>query len=139
MGDCTDRRDPDGVQRNVLQPDVTLWLDATAARDDLLVRTTAAFDGPRKHNPSRGFVVAGRRQRDWGSSTTGPFRADYRIAYLAADYSQVVVAREKRDYVLDHGAHADDRRRRPRPADRLRRCARLRPEPASAHAASGGR
>ena len=28
----------------------------------------------------------------------GPLRADYRIAWVAPDYSRVVVAREKRDY-----------------------------------------
>ena len=28
-----------------------------------------------------------------------PFKSDYRIAYLNEDYSQTVIAREKRDYV----------------------------------------
>jgi apolipoprotein D and lipocalin family protein len=28
-----------------------------------------------------------------------PFKSDYRIAWLDADYSQTVIARERRDYV----------------------------------------
>jgi len=58
-----------------------------------------AFDGPRRQYASRGFVVAGSGNAVWGQQYVWPIKADYRIAYLAADYSQVVVAREKRDYV----------------------------------------
>ena len=28
-----------------------------------------------------------------------PFEADYRIAYLNADYTQTIIARQRRDYV----------------------------------------
>lgn len=56
-----------------------------------------AFDGPERRLTLRGFV------RDssgavWGMRWIWPIEADYRIAYLADDYGQVVVAREKRDY-----------------------------------------
>jgi apolipoprotein D and lipocalin family protein len=57
------------------------------------------FDGARKQHASRGFVVAGSGYEVWSQQYVWPIKADYRIAFLAADYSQVVVAREKRDYV----------------------------------------
>jgi apolipoprotein D and lipocalin family protein len=58
-----------------------------------------AFDGPPKRYGSRGFVVPGTGNAVWGQQYIWPIRADFRIAYLAPDYSQVVVGREKRDYV----------------------------------------
>jgi apolipoprotein D and lipocalin family protein len=57
------------------------------------------FDGARKRFDSRGIVVAGTGNAVWGQQYVWPFQADYRIAYVAPDYGQVVVAREKRDYV----------------------------------------
>ena len=58
-----------------------------------------AFDGPLKSYGSRGFIVDGGKNAVWGQQYIWPFKADYRIAYLSADYTQVVIAREKRDYV----------------------------------------
>jgi apolipoprotein D and lipocalin family protein len=57
------------------------------------------FDGPSKRYRSRGFVLDSSSNAVWGQQYIWPFKADYRIAYLAQDYSQVVIAREKRDYV----------------------------------------
>ncbi len=47
---------------------------------------------------SRGFVENGDNAI-WGVQFIWPIRADYRIAWLAPDYSRVIVAREKRDHV----------------------------------------
>jgi apolipoprotein D and lipocalin family protein len=47
---------------------------------------------------SRGFVQSGDNAV-WGVQFIWPIRADYRVAWLAPDYSRVIVAREKRDYV----------------------------------------
>jgi len=57
------------------------------------------FEGERKRLTPRGFVVPGTGNALWEMQFLWPFRADYRIAYLAPDYSQTVIAREKRDYV----------------------------------------
>ena len=35
----------------------------------------------------------------WGQQYVWPIKADYRISYLSPDYSETVIAREKRDYV----------------------------------------
>ena len=72
--------------------------------DDGTIETTftfrkGGFDGaPKKYTP-RGFVREGSGNAVWGMQFVWPVKADYRIAWLAADYSQVVVAREARDYV----------------------------------------
>jgi apolipoprotein D and lipocalin family protein len=58
-----------------------------------------AADGPRTQYASRGFVVAGSGNAVWEQQYVWPFRADYRISYVADDYSAVVVTRAKRDYV----------------------------------------
>ena len=57
------------------------------------------FDGPRKSYGSKGFVMDGGAGAVWGQQYIWPIKADYRIAYLSPDYSQTVIAREKRDYV----------------------------------------
>ncbi len=83
--------------------------DAYAAREsytlapDGTVATTftfrkGGFDGPIKTYHPRGFI------RDpsnavWGMQFVWPIKAEYRIAYLAPDYSATVIARSARDYV----------------------------------------
>jgi apolipoprotein D and lipocalin family protein len=54
--------------------------------------------GELKTYQPRGFIEPGSGNAVWGMQFVWPFRADYRIAWLAPDYSRVVVAREKRDY-----------------------------------------
>ena len=58
-----------------------------------------AFDGPRKSYDSTGFVMDGGKNAVWGQQYIWPIKADYRISYLSSDYTQMVVTREKRDYV----------------------------------------
>jgi apolipoprotein D and lipocalin family protein len=58
-----------------------------------------SFDGPPKRYTPRGFVVDGTGNAVWGMRFIWPFKADFRIVYLTADYSQTVIGREARDYV----------------------------------------
>ena len=90
---------PTVFERNAYNPMDSYWLDADGSVMTTFSFNDGGFDGPRKHYPSRGFVVAGSGNAIWGQQYVWPIKADYRIAYLSADYSQVVVAREKRDYV----------------------------------------
>jgi len=58
-----------------------------------------SFDGElRRYNP-RGFVLDRASNALWGMQFVWPVKADYRIVHLAPDYSQTVIARQKRDYV----------------------------------------
>ena len=73
-------------------------------RPDGLIATTFTYndgapDGPLKRMTPVGTVVDKRSNAVWTMRFIWPFEADYRIAYLAADYSQVIIGREKRDYV----------------------------------------
>jgi apolipoprotein D and lipocalin family protein len=72
--------------------------------DDGTIETTftfrdGGFDGEPKRYTPRGYVVDRGSNAVWGMQFVWPIKADYRIAYLARDYSQTVIAREKRDYV----------------------------------------
>jgi apolipoprotein D and lipocalin family protein len=57
------------------------------------------FDGKEKRYEPRGFVLDRDSNAVWGMQFLWPIKADYRIAWLNADYSQTVIARERRDYV----------------------------------------
>ena len=57
-----------------------------------------SFDGKLVEYRPRGFVSEGSAAV-WGMQFVWPIKADYRIAYLAPDYSETIVARTARDYV----------------------------------------
>ena len=57
-----------------------------------------AFDGPEKVMRPKGFV-RDSSNAVWSMQFIWPFKAEYRIIYLADDYSQTVIGRSKRDYV----------------------------------------
>jgi len=58
-----------------------------------------AFDGkPKRYEPT-GFVLDTVSNARWGMRFVWPIKADYRIVYLDDNYSQTVIARQKRDYV----------------------------------------
>jgi apolipoprotein D and lipocalin family protein len=56
------------------------------------------FDGAEKVYHPRGFVRDSSNAL-WGMQFVWPIKADYRITYLDADYTQTVIARQARDYV----------------------------------------
>ena len=58
-----------------------------------------AFDGAQKHFPSRAFVLDKASNAVWGVQFVWPLKADYRIMYLAEDYSVAIIGRQKLDYL----------------------------------------
>jgi apolipoprotein D and lipocalin family protein len=78
------------VESYRLQADGTIAVDFSF-RD-------GAFDGPEKHYHPHGFVLDGTNAL-WGMQFVWPIKADYRITYLADDYSRTIVSRQQRDYV----------------------------------------
>ena len=58
-----------------------------------------SFEGEMRRYHPRGFVLDGASNALWGMQFVWPFKSDYRIVHLAPDYSQTVIARQKRDYV----------------------------------------
>lgn len=86
-----------------LEKDAYNAVETYSLNDDGTIATTfsyrkGSFDGElREYNP-RGFVLDDSNAI-WGMRFIWPIKADYRIAYLAEDYSTTVIARNKRDYV----------------------------------------
>jgi apolipoprotein D and lipocalin family protein len=58
-----------------------------------------SFDGDEKQYNPKGFVLDRDSNARWGMRFVWPIKADYRIVYLDEDYSQTVIARQKRDFV----------------------------------------
>lgn len=56
------------------------------------------FDKPVKAIHSTGYVKAGSGNAVWGVQVFWPLKAQYVVAYLKDDYSQLIVARDARDY-----------------------------------------
>ena len=78
------------VERYTLESDGSVAIDFSFRAD--------SFEGTPKRYTSRGFVQA-PGNAVWGIQFVWPFKADYRISYVAADYSATIITREKRDYV----------------------------------------
>ncbi len=57
------------------------------------------FDGEEKEYNPKGFVNDTSTNATWGMRFIWPIKADYRIVYLDDDYSQTVIARQKRDFI----------------------------------------
>jgi apolipoprotein D and lipocalin family protein len=57
------------------------------------------FDGESKRYTPTGYVLDRQSNAVWGMQFMWPIKADYRIVYLAPDYSLTVIGREARDYV----------------------------------------
>lgn len=57
------------------------------------------FDGELETMTPTGFVREGTGNAVWGMQFVWPVKAEYIIASLAPDYSDTIVARNKRDYV----------------------------------------
>jgi len=71
---------------------------------DGTVATTFSYrkggvDGPLKTYRPTGFVVPNTGNAIWGMQFIWPIKADFRIAYLDADYQRTIIARNARDYV----------------------------------------
>lgn len=58
-----------------------------------------SFEAPLKTFTPTAWVVEGSNNSQWKMQFIWPFKADYRIAYLAPDYSVTIIARQSRDYV----------------------------------------
>jgi len=58
-----------------------------------------SFNDPVKTIHSTGFVTPNTGNAVWGIQLVWPLKEQYLVAYLADNYSETIVARDKRDYV----------------------------------------
>jgi apolipoprotein D and lipocalin family protein len=90
---------PTAIEKEAYGAVESYRLNADGTIDTTFTFRKGGFDGkPKRYNP-KGFVVDTNSNAVWGMRFVWPIKADYRIAYVAPDYSQTIVAREKRDYV----------------------------------------
>ncbi len=80
-----------GVETYRLEPDGTI--------DTVFTFNQGGFDGPQKRYNPRGFIVDPINNSTWGMQFIWPFKAEFLITYLDADYTLTVIGRNKRDYV----------------------------------------
>lgn len=79
------------VETYQLKPDGTV--------DTVFTFNKGGFDGPAKRYNPQGFIVDRVNNSTWGMRFVWPFKSEFLITYLAPDYSQTIIARNKRDYV----------------------------------------
>ncbi|MDP9065408.1 MAG: lipocalin family protein [Pseudomonadota bacterium] len=89
---------PTFVEKGAFDATETYVLNADGTIGVTFTYHKGSFDGPVKTMSPKGFV-RDASNAVWGMQFIWPFKSDYRIAYLNADYSQVIVARAARDYV----------------------------------------
>ena len=77
----------------------TYRLDEDGSVETTFRFNKGGFDGPEKVYTSRAFVFDTDSNAHWGMQFVWPFKAEYRVVYLADDYSRTVIGRSKRDYV----------------------------------------
>jgi len=78
-------------------------MESYALNPDGSIATTftfhkGSFDGPLKTMKPTGFVRAASNAT-WAMQFIWPFKAEYLIAYVDPEYSETIIARNKRDYV----------------------------------------
>lgn len=89
---------PTFIERDAFNAVETYRLDADGSIATTFTFRAGSFDGPERRYEPRGFVRDRTSNAVWGMQFLWPIKADYRIAWLADDYSNTVIAREARDY-----------------------------------------
>ena len=72
--------------------------------DDGSIETTFSFrdgdfEGEAKRYSFRGYVRDEATNAEWGMELFWPIALDYRIAYVDENYTETIIARERRDFV----------------------------------------
>ncbi|MDE2423024.1 MAG: lipocalin family protein [Betaproteobacteria bacterium] len=86
-----------------LEKDISNAIETYRLNNDGTVETVFTYhvdgvNGPLKKMTGKAFIKDTSHAK-WDMQFIWPIKADYRIVYLAEDYSLVIVGREKRDYV----------------------------------------
>ncbi len=90
---------PSWQEKEAFNATETYTLDPDGKIDTIYHYRKGSFDSKLKDITSTGFVREGTHNAVWGVQIIWPIKAQYKIAYLKDDYSQTIVARDKRDYV----------------------------------------
>lgn len=89
---------PTRFEKSAYNPVETYTLQKDGNVDTQFHYRNGGFDKPVKSIHSTGFIKADSGNAVWGVQVFWPMKAQYVVAYLKDDYSQVIVARDARDY-----------------------------------------
>lgn len=89
---------PTFIEKDAYNAVESYRLAADGSIETIFTFRAGGFDGEPKRYGPRGYVKDATNAV-WGMQFIWPFKADYRISYLSADYAQTVIGREKRDYL----------------------------------------
>jgi apolipoprotein D and lipocalin family protein len=87
------------VEKNAYNAVENYRLDPDGSVPTVFTFNKGALDGPPKTYKSRGYIIDRVNNSTWKVQFIWPFKAEYLITYLNEDYTQVIVSRNKRDYV----------------------------------------
>ena len=73
-------------------------LDADGTIATTFTFRKGAYDGPLKTYKPRGFILDKTGNAAWEMQFIRPFKSEYLITYLNENYTQTIIARNKRDY-----------------------------------------
>ncbi|MEP7185936.1 MAG: lipocalin family protein [Rhodanobacter sp.] len=90
---------PSYFEREAYNAVETYTLKSDGKIDTVFRYRKGSFDSKRKEINSTGFVQDNTHNAVWGVQIIWPIKAQYVIASLNNDYSQTIIARDKRDYV----------------------------------------
>jgi apolipoprotein D and lipocalin family protein len=89
---------PTFIERDAHNAVETYRRDADGTIATTFTFRRGTFDGAEVEYRPRGFV-SDESAAVWGMRFVWPIKAEYRVVYIAPDYSQAIVGRSKRDYV----------------------------------------
>ena len=90
---------PTFLEKDAYNAVETYTLNEDGTIDTRFTFNKGSFDGKAKSFNPKGFITDPKTNALWGMRFVWPIKADYRIVYLDEDYSQTVIARQKRDFV----------------------------------------
>jgi len=90
---------PTSIEKEAHNAAESYRLDADGTIATTFTFRKGGFDGPLKKYTPRGFILNTRSNAEWGMRFIWPIKAEYLITYLNENYTQTVIARNKRDYV----------------------------------------
>ena len=89
---------PTLLEKNIYNAIENYELNSDGTVKTTFTYNAGSFDGKRKTFSPKGFIADDGSNAIWGMQFIWPIKADYRVIYLAADYSYTIIGRNKRDY-----------------------------------------
>jgi apolipoprotein D and lipocalin family protein len=90
---------PTFIETDAYNPIESYQLDSDGTIATTFTFNAGSLNGPAKRYTPRGFVMPNTGNGLWGMQFIWPFKGEFIIAHLDADYRTTIIARNARDYV----------------------------------------